>query len=66
MKKDTMSSRRWNQFIAFVNNDRPKTELKPPIQNEEEDRIFNNMVRELKEMRKDDPKAAFWPVETDW
>ena len=61
-----MTSERWNDFIYAVNNDIPKEELKPPIANEEESRIFDNMVRELAEMRKDDPKAAFWPVEKEW
>ena len=42
------------------------SELDPPIQDKEEERIFNNMVKELAEMRKKDPKAAFWQVEKDW
>lgn len=42
------------------------SELDPPIQDKEEERVFNNMVKELAEMRKKDPKAAFWPVEKDW
>ena len=61
-----MTSDRWNQFINFVNNGRPVSELDPPIQGKEEERVFNNMVKELAEMRKKDPKAAFWPVEKDW
>lgn len=61
-----MTSERWNRFINFVNNGRPMSELDPPIQGKEEERIFNNMVKELAEMRKKDPKAAFWPVEKDW
>ena len=61
-----MTSERWNQFIWYVNNNRPKEELNPPIANEEENRIFDSMVKELEEERKDNPKAAFWPVETDW
>ena len=61
-----MTSERWNDFIYLVNNDRPITELVPPVQNAEEESIFNNMVKELAEIRIKDPKAAFWPVEKDW
>ncbi len=61
-----MTSERWNDLIYAVNNDIPKDKVKPPITTEEESRIFDNMVKELAEMRKDDPKAAFWPVEKDW
>lgn len=61
-----ISSRRWNQLINAVNSDIPKYKVNPPIQNEEESRVFDNMVKELAEMRKDNPKAAFWPVETEW
>lgn len=61
-----MTPERWNTFIAFVNNNRPKSELNPPIRNEEENRIFDNMVAELKEMRKERPEAAFFPVESEW
>ena len=61
-----MTSERWNDLIYAVNNDIPKEKVEPPIITEEESRIFDNMVKELAEMRKDDPKAAFWPVEKDW
>ena len=64
--EDTMDYRRWNQFISYVNYGMSKESLNPPIQNEEEDRIFDNMAKELEEMRKTNPKAAFWPVENDW
>lgn len=60
-----MTPERWNDFIYAVNNNIPKEELKPPIANERENRIFDNMVKELAEMRKKNPKAAFWPVEKE-
>lgn len=61
-----ISSRRWNQLINAVNHGTPKDQVKPPIQNGEESEIFDDMVKELAEMRRDNPKAAFWPVETEW
>ncbi len=60
-----MTGKRWNQFIDFVNCGRPVTELNPPIRNREEKRIFNELVKELAELRKRDPKAAYWPVDTE-
>ncbi len=56
--EDTMMTRRWNQFIDLINDSRPVTELEPPIQNERERQIFNNMVDELARARKVNPKAA--------
>lgn len=64
--KNKISQSRWNQFIMFVNNDRPKSELDPPIKDAYEDEVYDGMVSELKELRKKRPKAAFAPVETDW
>ena len=61
-----MTPERWNDFIYAVNNDIPKEKVNPPVKGEEENRIFDNMVKELAEMRKEDPKAAFWPVEKEW
>ena len=60
-----MTSKRLNDFIYLVNNGRPITELDPPVQNAEEESIFNNMVKELAKKKKKDPKAAFWTVEKD-
>lgn len=62
----TMTSKRWNQFYYFVENGKPKSELDPPIQNAGEDKIFNDLVEELKELREDDPDACFKPVESEW
>ena len=42
-----MEDKRWNQMIDLVNEGRPITDLNPPIQNDEEEKIFNNMVRDL-------------------
>lgn len=61
-----ISSRRWNQFIAFVNDGRSKSELDPPIKDKYEEEVFDGMVKELEALRKDRPQAAFAPVETDW
>ena len=47
---DTMTNKRWNQFIDFANANRPITELVPPIQNEKERKIFEDMTSRLAEM----------------
>ena len=44
-----MEDKRWNQMVDLVNEGRPVTDLNPPVQNDEEERIFNNMVRDLVE-----------------
>ena len=63
---DTMTPKRWNQFKRHINNNLPKEELVPPIANEEESEIYDEMVRELEEARKDDPLVSFWPTENEW
>jgi hypothetical protein len=64
--KDTMTTRRWNQFINLINDNRSITELEPPIQNERERQIFNNMVDELARARKVNPKASLCNVDLEW
>ncbi len=66
MKEDTMTTRRWNQFIDLINANRPATDLEPPIQNERERQIFNNMVEELARARKVNPKASLCNVDLEW
>ena len=66
MTEDTMTTRRWNQFIDFVNDNRPMTELTPPIQNERERQIFTNMQKELERDRKVNPSAKFSHVDLEW
>ena len=60
-----MTSRQWNHMISMVNLGRPRSEAEKDF-TEEEMKIFDSMTAELAEMRKTDPKAAFWPVESDW
>lgn len=62
----TMSSRRMNQFISFINNGKAKSELNPPIKNEYEDKFFDNMLKEFTEKKKENPDFSFLPVESDW
>ena len=64
MKEDTMTTRRWNQFIDLINANRPAIDLEPPIQNERQ--IFNNMVEELARARKVNPKASLCNVDLEW
>jgi hypothetical protein len=61
-----MDDKRYNQMIDLINEGRLITELDPPIQNEEEEIAFNNMQKELKELRKDNPKASFYKVDDEW
>ena len=61
-----MEDKRYNQMIDLINEGRPITELNPPIQNEEEERAFNNMQKELKELRNENPKASFYKVDDEW
>ena len=58
--------RRMNIFVDFVNENRPKEELVPPIQNEEEDRIFDNMVKELAEARTRHQDALLAHFDSEW
>ena len=61
-----MTDKRYNQMIDLINEGRPITDLNPPIQKEEEEKAFNNMQKELKELRKDTPKASFYKVDDEW
>ena len=61
-----MDDKRYNQMIDLINEGRPITELYPPIQNEDEERAFNKMQKELQELRKDNPKASFYKVDDEW
>ena len=64
--KDTMTTRRWNRFIDFANANRPVTELVPPIQNENEKKIFEDMTSRLAEMRKTAQGASYSNVDMEW
>lgn len=60
-----MDYKRWNQLIRAVNDGDPAESINPPL-NGEEKTIYENMERELSEMRKEHPEAAFSPVESDY
>lgn len=66
MTEDTMTTRRWNQFIDLINANRPATDLEPPIQNERERQIFTNMQKELERAREVNPRATFSHVDLEW
>ena len=61
-----MEDKRRNQMIDLINAGRPVTELDPPVKNKEEERIFNDMQKELAELRKDNPDASFNKVDDEW
>lgn len=60
------SDRRFNAMIDLVNDNRPKTELVPPIQNAKEDEQFDSLVRELAECRKEYPNAKLAYIDSEW
>ena len=60
-----MNSREWNLMISMVNYGYPREEVSAYF-SEEKMKIYDDMKAELDEMRKTNPKAAFWPVELDW
>ena len=51
------TDRRFNTLVDFVNTGRPREELVPPIQNEEENSLFDNLVNELAELCRKYPDA---------
>ena len=57
---------RWNTFIDFINQGRPKTELDPPIQNEHESELFDNMAKQLAEARMKNTNAKLSHVDFEW
>ena len=61
-----MEDKRWNQMVDLVNEGRPVTDLNPPVQNDEEERIFNNMVRDLAKQREKFPGANFAHIDDEW
>ena len=61
-----MEDKRWNQMVDLVNEGRPVTDLNPPVQNNEEERIFNNMVRDLAKQREKYPGANFAYIDDEW
>lgn len=60
------ADRRYNTIVDLVNANRTKEELVPPIQNEEENELFDRMVKRLAEMRKTNPRASFAHFDPEW
>ena len=60
------NDRRMNLIIDLVNANRLKSELVPPIQNEEEDELFDRLARDLEELRRKNPKAEFAHIDSEW
>ena len=61
-----LEPRRMNQIIRAVNAGKPKFEINPPLQEGRESEYFDNLEKELADIRKKDPNANFWPVESEW
>lgn len=60
-----MNSKSWNRLIGLVNQGNPPEALEGSL-NAEEMEAYRSMYKDLMELRKKDPKAAYWPVENDW
>lgn len=60
-----ISARQMNLMIRMVNDGDSREEAQKHF-SKEEMKIYDSMVAELAEMREKDPRAAFWPVESDW
>lgn len=58
--------RRMNQFIDFVNANKSKSDLNPPIQNEDENELFDKLEKEIIELRKKDPHAKLANIDSEW
>ena len=63
---DSIPQDRWNTFIDFINQGHPKTELVPPIQNERENELFDNMANQLAKARIKNPNAKLSHVDFEW
>lgn len=57
--------RRMNQFIDFVNANKAKTELNPPIQDEYENELFDKLEKEITELRKNYPDAKLAHIDSE-
>lgn len=60
-----LSAREYNNIVRCVNEGTPRDEVKK-YYDEQKMKIFDEMTARLKEERKKNPKAAFWPIENDW
>lgn len=63
---EELSSGDWNLMIRLINDNESRKKAAEFFSEEQLVKYFDPMKKELKEMRKEDPKAAFWPVESDW
>ncbi len=60
-----MDARQWNLMIRMVNDEDPREEVEKHF-SKEAMKTYDKMRAQLDELRKKNPKAAFYPVETDW
>ncbi len=61
-----LSGKRWNELIDAANNNLLPSEVYPPLSNNKEISIYNDMLKELYEIRKINPKACFSPIEIEY
>lgn len=60
-----MRSDRWNLIIMFVNYNTPIDKVRSALSQDEFEE-YARMRSQLQEDRKSDPKATYWPIESDW
>jgi hypothetical protein len=60
-----MNSKDYNHIIRMANRGTSKKEAEKEL-SPEELKLFTEISNELNEARKTDPKACFWPVESEW
>lgn len=60
-----MNSCKTNIMIMMINERKPRTEVEKHF-TKEEIKIYDEMNAQLKELRKDDPKVNFSPIESEW
>lgn len=65
VEDNDMNSRQWNLMIRMVNDGDSREKVKKFFSGKDLEK-FDNMRAQLARERKKNPKAAFYPVETDW
>lgn len=63
-RRGLMNSRQWNLMIRMINEGDSREEAEK-VFSKEDMRIFDNMTAQLAELRKENPNAAFSPVESE-
>ena len=60
-----MNAREYNYMVSCVNDGTPRKIVEKAF-NKEQMKRYDSMVARLKEERKTNPKAAYFPIENEW